>query len=450
LPQATLTIVTEVTREEELEALLKAFRDGLPKSGEPFSLVKGLHFARFAVVLGCPEHNLAPQLVFALIFDGAPRDCIAQVVEVARAELDAIYAYCPDYKATDDAQKVTQYLLDRDRKPALFYQGTEDLNVETIKAMPDIRDALRARLDVSMEHGGAAESTFSLAAEARSEYLALPGTIKRIKVPPTERISQRAIEQRTWMWKVLMGVAALAFSFFPVIVGYAICRVYGWTFHPWFVAFAAFPLGLPALELVRRESVEKKRQRGRTIEVKETQFRQVIGEEDIEVQNALTHCAVVNGYFRQLVLYVVFWVIKQRVGIVDRLAGSLGGITSIHFGRWVLIDPGKRVRRLVFLSDYDGSWESYLGEFVDRAAAGLSAVWSNTEDFPPTRLLVFDGARDEQKFKAWTRAKQRTTPFWYSAYPQQTLRNIENNLQIVRGASKDPDPPREPAWLASL
>lgn len=444
MPQATLTIVTEVTRDDALRAHLKTFQEGVRRTGAPFSLVKGLHFARLAVVGGYPARGLAPQLVFAMVFDGDPRDCVKQLVDEARPEIDAIYAYCVGYNAADDAQKVTQYLLERDCKASLFYQGTEDIDVETLRTMPDVRDALRKRLDETMEQGGMAETTFSLAADAHGKYLAMPDVVGRIKLPPRVRKSKRALARRKWLWVAILVLAALAVSAVPVLVGRALGL--GW----WCLALGVVPLGLPALELLRRERAEKTRQGGRTVTLQDDHLHSVVEEEDIAVQNALTHCAIVDGPFRLVILRIVFWAIGLRVRLVDSLAGSLGGITSIHFGRWVLIDRGKRARRLVFMSDYDGSWESYLGEFVDRAATGLSAVWSNTENFPPTRLLVFDGATDEQKFKAWTRANQVNTPVWYSAYPQLTLRNTESNLRIVRGASKEPDPPREPAWLASL
>ena len=42
--------------------------------------------------------------------------------------------------------------------------------------------------------------------------------------------------------------------------------------------------------------------------------------------------------------------------------GSLIGVSTIHFVRWVLIDDG---RRLMMVSDYDGSWESYIDEFAE-------------------------------------------------------------------------------------
>ncbi|WP_436441436.1 hypothetical protein, partial [Enterococcus faecium] len=56
--------------------------------------------------------------------------------------------------------------------------------------------------------------------------------------------------------------------------------------------------------------------------------------------------------------------------------GELGGIPTILSARWVMIDGGKR---LLFLDNYGGAWESYLNEFIDLAAVkGLNAIWSNT------------------------------------------------------------------------
>src|SRR4029434_9514512 len=107
--------------------------------------------------------------------------------------------------------------------------------------------------------------------------------------------------------------------------------------------------------------------------------------------------------------------------------GDLDGLNTIHFARWVLIDEGKR---LLFFSNYDGSWERYLGDFVDQEHIGLTSVWSNTEGYPKTTNLMFEGATDEERFKAWTRAHQIPTQLWYSAYPQLTTPNIGRNARI--------------------
>ena len=56
--------------------------------------------------------------------------------------------------------------------------------------------------------------------------------------------------------------------------------------------------------------------------------------------------------------------------------GTLGDIPTILSARWVLIDGG---RRLLFLDNYGGAWDSYLNEFIDMTAVkGLNAIWTNT------------------------------------------------------------------------
>jgi hypothetical protein len=104
-------------------------------------------------------------------------------------------------------------------------------------------------------------------------------------------------------------------------------------------------------------------------------------------------------------------------------------------------------RRLLFLSNYDGSWESYLNDFIDKAAIGLTAVWSNTVGFPRTRFLAFRGARDGPRFKHWARANQTATTAWYRAYDGLTLATIDNNSAIREGlfGALDDDGIRE--WL---
>ena len=92
-------MVTEVTPSTDLDDALPAFQKRVRETREPFSLVKGLHFARLAVVGGDEKRKLTPQLVFAMVFDGAPRDCVKQLVENARADLDAIYAHCTGVQA---------------------------------------------------------------------------------------------------------------------------------------------------------------------------------------------------------------------------------------------------------------------------------------------------------------------------------------------------------------
>ena len=95
--------------------------------------------------------------------------------------------------------------------------------------------------------------------------------------------------------------------------------------------------------------------------------------------------------------------------------GSLIGVSTIHFVRWLLIDDA---RRLVLLSDYDNSWESYIDEFAELILSGLDAIWETSLGYPP------DGARDVPALKRFLRAHQVRADVFYSAYPDDTVLNI--------------------------
>ena len=77
----------------------------------------------------------------------------------------------------------------------------------------------------------------------------------------------------------------------------------------------------------------------------------------------------------------------------------------------MVIDGGKN---LLFLSNYDGSWENYLDDFIDLASPGLTAIWSNTVGFPRSYFLVGGGSRDENLFKTMTRQSQVPSLVWYT------------------------------------
>jgi hypothetical protein len=152
--------------------------------------------------------------------------------------------------------------------------------------------------------------------------------------------------------------------------------------------------------------------------------------EDLGVANHLASVIPIKpGPFRLLTLRVVLYALNL-IARIRANEGELGGITSIHFAHWSVIDGGKR---LLFVSNYDGSWESYLNDFIDRAAIGLTAVWSNTDGFPRTCFLLFRGARDGPRFKHWARANQTATTAWYRAYDGLGMATIENNSAIREG-----------------
>jgi hypothetical protein len=172
---------------------------------------------------------------------------------------------------------------------------------------------------------------------------------------------------------------------------------------------------------------------------------EVIRYENWSMQNHLAGISVMQaGLARRLVLRLAFWVIGQMVAHKFR-PGFLGELSTIHFARWVLL-PG--TNKLLFFSNYGGSWESYLEDFITRASTGLTAVWSNTRGFPRTRNLFMDGATDGDRFKRWARRQQQPTRFWYSAYPNLTTARIRANAAIRQGLGSASTQEEAASWLA--
>ena len=174
---------------------------------------------------------------------------------------------------------------------------------------------------------------------------------------------------------------------------------------------------------------------------------EIMARENRCMQNHLAGVSAMKpGWLRRLALRIVLWVIGVSAAHYSR-PGTLSDIGTIHFARWILL-PG--TDKLLFFSNYTGSWESYLEDFILRAHNGLTGVWSNTQGFPRTRNLVQDGAKAGDRFKSWARRQQHPTLFWYSAYPALTTERIRINAAIRHGfatASTEADAAR---WLCSF
>ncbi|MGH2950212.1 MAG: hypothetical protein ACRDPC_28765, partial [Solirubrobacteraceae bacterium] len=169
--------------------------------------------------------------------------------------------------------------------------------------------------------------------------------------------------------------------------------------------------------------------------------------EDHVVQNQFSAIGFVKpGWFRQATIAVVLWLISYAARHLFTRA-DLAGVKTIHFARWTMLD-GRR--RAIFTSNYDGSLESYMDDFIDKVAFGLNASFSHGVGFPRTRFLLFEGARREEEFKDYLRRHQVPTQVWYSAYERLTAINLDNNALIRSGLFGAMSRPDAAAWLRRL
>jgi deferrochelatase/peroxidase EfeB len=209
------------------------------------------------------------------------------------------------------------------------------------------------------------------------------------------------------------------------------------------ILLAGVGLGIAYLWLRRQEETDRPEDE----EPNAAKVAEIMAGENIVMQNHLGGASVVKpGFVRRMILRLVFWMIGAWTTYLGA-PGFLYSIGTIHFARWVILP---RTNAMLFISNYDGSWESYLEDFIARAHVGLSAIWSNTRNFPKTENLIEGGASDGERFKRWARRYQRPTHFWFSAYPNLKTSRIRTNATIRHGFATAMTEEAAAQWLNSL
>ena len=135
----------------------------------------------------------------------------------------------------------------------------------------------------------------------------------------------------------------------------------------------------------------------------------------------------------QNALFMVARVVPQQ------LSGLLG-LKLIHFARWVIIrrnqwpDPAGRGQQtigndyMLFLSNFNGTWDQYIDAFADGIPQGLDLFWYASTKYPHSIPI--------STFKNYITANQIQTNYYYNATPGAAQRDIKAALR-VRGELLD-------------
>lgn len=131
---------------------------------------------------------------------------------------------------------------------------------------------------------------------------------------------------------------------------------------------------------------------------------------------------------------------KNALAMLDFLAryaftnGSLGSIPTIHFAHWATVNEGQR---LLFVSNFDGNWDSYLDDFTLKANEGLTLAWSHCVGIPRSWFMVFGGAAKGPEFIDWARNSMVPSLVWYNAYPELSIRNVNSNSALRQAIAEN-------------
>jgi hypothetical protein len=402
-------------REGELRNLLASMnhRPGVVNPQNtivPFGQFGRLHFARFLILHDqtkddIKQHGvLPPSVVTSLAFlgdyDGESDEFFADLVRRSGQGLRQIFSHCKGFIPNCDLR---QWMKDHEQPPAAMYVNWLGRTVRQIHEEHALRIALGEYLDKS----GAELAVQSprqiwqkLAAFAQREVEA-----KRLFLTPPERTP--------FGWRLrntlrLIGVPLILLLLTPAIILYLPVFVY---------------------QLRRREKHDPEI----VPRPDREHVKRLADLEDHDVTNQFSALGGVKpGRFRRWTVTFLVWILDYGSRHVFN-RGFLTRVNTIHFARWVFLDDKQR---LLFASNYDGSLESYMDDFINKVAWGLNLVFSNGVGYPRTNWLILNGAKDELKFKYFIRRHELPTEVWYNAHPGITASDMERNTRIREGVEK--------------
>lgn len=336
-----------------------------------FAKSPATHFARW-VILDAPEQNVLPHLLFISNHDGTIADYLQELVETMGAEMDSVWCHCVGFNLGDalDVETFTRFVQRYSLNTQAFYVGCRNVTAQEILAAK----MLRQRVDRLVQ-----EQAAHLEAPLRELSALTPARSPESSFPP-----------------LLLSLLGLF-------------RTIALVLQSW---VGIFP---------------KRNNPGDRFNPQPSQIDRMQTCTQVEdrliangvLPNQMTTLSPIKSEFHKLILKTALWLVNQTA---KTSRGTLVGISTIHFARWVIVDKGilndSRTSYLIFESNYRGSWDSYLDDFVYKTLIPMNLIWGNLEGFPTK------GCQDIEMFKQHQRPRQFPAQVYYCAYPELSVQNI--------------------------
>ena len=420
--QSALSVVAPVRdgAAEELDRLLAQMGNGVA-NGEviDFGSLTGLHFARIVVVPADTDHSGQPlpaNLVYLADLDVSPEGHLAELVRSAGDGIDRVFGYCEGYPTGTPGERARlEWLRSRVARAPATYVNTRGRTKEQIEQEAELREAvsdfLDGRPDLRDRHPRA----------VRDAIRKFVGSQPRLRwaLEPADRpgLVARLREWAHLAWVVLLVLVALPFAL----------------------------LAAPVYALLLRRA--EKRDEAAHNRADEATVLELAALEDHLPMNPFTAVGQVKpGPLRKVTINVVLYLLNAVTRHLLK-PGDLVGVKTIHFARWLFLNDRRQV---LFASNYDGSLESYMDDFIDKISWGLNLVFTNGIGYPRTRWLIKDGCRDELAFKDYLRLHQAPTLVWHPAYGRLSTANVAANERLRKGLHSDLRGDREQEWVQAL
>lgn len=413
-PQSNFMVLAPIVpeRETELRQLLGSMNRGPGQVDPnnallPFAEFEKLHFARFVIlddkttedvrVYGLTPRSYPLYLAFLGDIDGDANAFLGKLIRRAGKGLKKIFSCCQGFAADTD---LFDWMKEHEAPPIAAYVNWRGRTVRQIREEAALYDALESYIEkdaAGFRDLRPCEVREKLRAFVNAERSA--GRLTLSKEDPTPIV---------WQIKNLAHMIG-----FPLL---------GLLLSP--LLLVATPFYIFALRRLEKSDPVVCPTADQNHSENLSSF------EDHDVTNQFTAMGSLKpGLVRLLTTTFVLKTVNYGARHITR-PGRLGRIRSIHFARWVFV-AGRE--RMIFFSNYDGSVESYMDDFINKTGFGLNASFSNGIGYPRTNWLVRDGCIDERDYKEYLRRHTLPSQVWYKAYPGLSAIDLERNTRIRQG-----------------
>ncbi len=404
LSHALVTIISHVPKErvDEARRLIEALGNpASPAVSQAFEAVAGrtgdlaIHFASLNVF---PATSGGGHLVFEFSGDGDEPSLIRSLATQLGPHVGPAYDLAADRGSAPLADywashvvKIGQGFLDN---AGVVFAGAPGHTVKRIRAEHQLRERLKVLVEEDPLPFTSGLSTLERVRDALRSDAAFAWALKaehavalepeRSGVGPYLQIVWRVTKMYLWP----LAIPALLVFALSIATDYSLRGIVDALVDGFVAGIATILIALVATAIAyvafrKQEDADQPDFRPPDPNTVATS----VARENFAAQNHLSALSVMKpGLLRRAALKLVFTAIVQLVTFLYR-PGWLGTLGTIHFARWVMV-PG--TGDLLFFSNYGGSWESYLEDFITKAHGGLTGVWSNTR-----RLSADDEPRAE-------------------------------------------------------
>jgi len=417
IDQSGVTIITEIASGDHLknvkELLGEIGKDDTGGGIMDFKSISSMHFARWFIIDDAKvsdgkggyssEHQFPISLVFTSNFDGKTKEHLQEIVSINKEVIISIYSHCKSFPKGDkdsiSTETIVKYLLKHSKKNQLFWPAIRGGTVEQLLGESKLKARIQSFVNDTQKNN-------TLKGKSPSEIKKELYNLIRNDSELNWAVTPRAKPSFGWYLKYYGKLIYKLLFIIPVALLFGLFFITAWMFNK------------------KDNKYRKEINRAKDLE-------DLLNNEDRIFMNQLTVYGGIKKpyWYRTIQLRIGLWLFSLN-GVYRSTKGKLSGIETIHFARWTLFNKGKNV---IFLSNYDGAWEIYLSEFIDRSAAAMNLTFGTTVGYPKVKGLLGEGAHDEQAFKTVVRNNQYPCQVWYSAYPTLTVKNILNNQEIRKG-----------------